>query len=264
MSLFVLKLLLTPLLIAAATIAARRWGPVAGGWLAGLPLTSGPVSVFLALEQGPQFAAQAAHGTLLGLIAVVVFCVAYARSAGAMTWPGSAALGLATYLVVALILSLPSPGLVAAAVVTLVTIGVALRVVPDQPGVLSGGTSARWDLPIRMIVGGIIVLALTGVAQRLGPTWSGLLSPFPVFACVMAVFTHRLHDAESVQRLLRGVIIGAFAFGSFFVVLALALPRTSLLVAYALATLAALTVHALTLVTLVLDPATRPQATSIS
>ena len=54
---FALKLVVTPLFIAATTLVARRWGPGVGGWLAGFPLTSAPVSVFLALEQGPDFAA---------------------------------------------------------------------------------------------------------------------------------------------------------------------------------------------------------------
>src|SRR5256885_13738533 len=66
MTLLLAKLLLTPLLIAAVTLAGRRWGPAVGGWLAGLPLTSRPVSVFLALEQGPGVAARAAVGALAG------------------------------------------------------------------------------------------------------------------------------------------------------------------------------------------------------
>src|SRR6266542_2340199 len=72
---FVLKLIVTPLLIAAATLVARRWGPGVGGWLAGFPLTSAPVSVFLALEQGPDFAAGAAVGTLGGVIGSFAFAV---------------------------------------------------------------------------------------------------------------------------------------------------------------------------------------------
>ena len=63
--LFLLKLILTPLLVGAATIAARRWGQSIGGWFAGLPLTSGPVAVFLAIERGPEFARRAAEATLL-------------------------------------------------------------------------------------------------------------------------------------------------------------------------------------------------------
>ena len=72
LTLLLAKVVLTPLFIAAVTLAGRRWGPAVGGWLAGLPLTSGPVSVFLALEQGPGFAARASSRSS--------FC----RSAG---WP---------------------------------------------------------------------------------------------------------------------------------------------------------------------------------
>src|SRR2546422_11343874 len=81
MTLLFAKLVLTPLLIAAVTLAGRRWGPAVGGWLAGLPLTSGPVSVFLALEQGPGFAARAAVGTLAGLGGGGCFCLVDARLA---------------------------------------------------------------------------------------------------------------------------------------------------------------------------------------
>jgi O-antigen/teichoic acid export membrane protein len=51
----VLKLVLTPLLIAAASLARRRWGHAVSGWLLGLPLTSGPVAFFLAIERGASF-----------------------------------------------------------------------------------------------------------------------------------------------------------------------------------------------------------------
>jgi len=54
-----LKLVLTPALIAVATLVGRRFGPSISGWLVGLPFTSGPVSLFLALEQGTTFAAAA-------------------------------------------------------------------------------------------------------------------------------------------------------------------------------------------------------------
>jgi hypothetical protein len=71
-----LKLVLTPLLIAAISLASRRWGPGIGGAIAGLPLTSGPVSVFLALEQGREFTSRSAVGTLLGLVSQAGFCLA--------------------------------------------------------------------------------------------------------------------------------------------------------------------------------------------
>ncbi len=58
---FLLKLLLVPTFIGIVSLAGRRWGPTVSGWLVGLPLTSGPVAFFLALEQGNVFAAQASR-----------------------------------------------------------------------------------------------------------------------------------------------------------------------------------------------------------
>lgn len=206
MSLFVLKILLTPLLIALATLAARRWGPAVGGWLAGLPLTSGPVSVYFAVEQGPAFAADAARGTLLGLVAVAAFCVAYARTATASGWLTSFTLGLVSYSLITFGLSLGAPELAEASVLTVLLLLVALMALGRPQMKTPAVRSPWWDLPLRMLTATAIVLAITAAAASLGPQWSGLLSPFPVFASVMAVFSHRQGGADSAQRLLRGVL----------------------------------------------------------
>jgi hypothetical protein len=78
MSLLAIKLIVTPLVVFMASLAARRWGDVVAGWLVGLPLTSAPVSVFLAIEQGPSFAAQAADGSIAGVLSQAAFCLGYA------------------------------------------------------------------------------------------------------------------------------------------------------------------------------------------
>ena len=57
-----LELILTPALIGLASLTGRKWGPAVSGWLVGLPLTSAPITLFLALEQGTTFASRAAHG----------------------------------------------------------------------------------------------------------------------------------------------------------------------------------------------------------
>ena len=64
-----IKLFTTPALIWASTLAARRWGPVIGGGLAGLPFISGPASLFIAVQYGTPFAASAAASSLLGAVA---------------------------------------------------------------------------------------------------------------------------------------------------------------------------------------------------
>ena len=86
MYLFFLKITLAPLLITSATLIARRWGPAIGGWFVGLPLTSGPVSLFLALEQGAEFAAASAVNALIGQCGIAVVSIIYAKSARGTAW----------------------------------------------------------------------------------------------------------------------------------------------------------------------------------
>lgn len=81
-----IKLFTTPALIWASTLAARRWGPVIGGGLAGLPFISGPASLFIAVQYGTPFAASAAASSLLGAVASCCYCLAYAHSARRFGW----------------------------------------------------------------------------------------------------------------------------------------------------------------------------------
>src|SRR5262252_4592204 len=87
MNTLALKLVLTPALIGAVSLAGRRWGPAIGGWLAGLPLTSAPVVFFLALDHGLAFAAATSIGILTGAISGAAFCLAYSRLAYHWRWP---------------------------------------------------------------------------------------------------------------------------------------------------------------------------------
>src|SRR4051794_1535081 len=84
---------LAPALVGAATLAARRWGERTGGLVSAFPAIVGPVLLVTALEHGAAFAARAASGTLLGLVALSAFTLAYARAARRLRWPASLAAG---------------------------------------------------------------------------------------------------------------------------------------------------------------------------
>jgi hypothetical protein len=245
---FALKLVVTPLLIAAATLVARRWGPGVGGLLAGFPLTSAPVSVFLALEQGPAFAARAAVGTLLGLAACGIFCLAYGHAARRVGWLLSACFGLAVFGMCLALLSTVPASLPAAFALVCLTLGLVAASLSTTAGAVGGVKSPPWDLPLRMVVAPGVVLLLTAAASHLGPMMSGLLSPVPVFFLVMAVFAQRSQGPEASVRLLRGGVIGSFAFALFFLVVGALLGRLGMGATYAVASLGALAVNGAALV----------------
>lgn len=240
---FIVKLVLTPLIVAMVTLVAHRWGESIGGLLIGLPLTSGPVSVFLALEQGRHFAAGSANSAMLGLIPVTAFYTAYVQSAKRFPWYLSALLGIALYAAVVLGISILPIG------TWLTTILVPLVLLAGMLTLgrrVAGGISVSppwWDLPSRMVLATTLLVLITTGASMLGPIWSGLLSPFPIFTFVMVTFSHRQGGASAARRFIQGVSLGLFSYVAFFLVVRSLVERSNLLVVYALATLVALSVN---------------------
>ena len=103
----------------------------------------------------------------------------------------------------------------------------------------------KWDLPSRMLIATIFVLALTTFANLLGPRLSGLIAPFPVFGTIIAIFTQRQQGREATARLLRGIVSGSPAYAAFFLVVGSLLPHLPIGWTYILATTAALCVSGL-------------------
>lgn len=237
------KLLLTPLLIALVTLAGRRWGPAVSGWLVGLPLTSGPVALFLALDQGNVFASRAAVGTLLGLISVAGFCAAYSWLSLRFGWPITIVLSWAIFFLFTFALEQVSLALLPVFVLVVLSLLLTLRILPTQQSSLVIKATPVWDTPLRMLVATSFVLLLTGAAHVLGPQLSGLLTPFPLYATILAVFTHHFQNGAAARVLLRALITGLFTFAVFFLVIALSIVPLGIAPAFLLATLIALLLH---------------------
>jgi hypothetical protein len=252
--LLAVKLLLTPSIVVLATLAGRRFGRSASGWLIGLPLTSGPITAFFAVEHGTRFAARAAVGSLGGAIAEVAYCIGYTAVARRAGWPYAVAGGSLSFAVVAAALeALPldaRPEVVAplagAAVLSLFG-GIAL-VPPLRPSVAASQlVPSRSDLAARAVAATVFLLVLTGLATTLGPRLSGLLAVYPLYSVVLAAFAQRLEGAAGAVQVLRGLLLGLFSFVCFYTSLAAALPALGVTGAFALATTLALLTQAVSL-----------------
>ena len=243
-----LKLTVTPLLILAASLASRRWGESIGGWFVGLPLTSGPVCFFLALDQGPEFAAAAGLGCLAGAAAEAGFCIGYGRVAPRADWPAALAVASTAFVAGAAALAALALPLWPLAILVCAALSLALWLLPRLG---SGGREPPrlppWDIPARMIVATSLVLGLTALAPYAGPRLSGLLATYPVFAAVLAVFSQHGRGAPAAIQVLRGLLTKLFAFVGFFAALALTLPKLGIAAGFAAATLVALAIQAASL-----------------
>ena len=238
-----LKLVLTPVLVGAASLAGRRWGSAVGGWLVGIPFTSAPIALFLALDPGPRFAAEAATGIMAGVASQATFCLAYSWAAQRAGWAPSllvATIGFAAATAVLNLFVAPAQSLFVVMILVLV---VSLFLMPGEATPPTGQIDfPRWDLPARMVVATAFVVGLTAAAPVLGARLAGLLAPFPLYGSVLAGFAHRIQGAEQAVAVLRGLLLGLFAFASFFLTLALMLP-TGIGVAFVWATLVGLIVQ---------------------
>lgn len=236
-----LKLFLVPLLIWLVTLAGRRWGPAVAGWLSAFPIVAGPILLTLTLEQGPSFAASAAEGTLLAVVAILVFSLAYAWACVRYGVGGSMLLALLAYgLAVAALQALRLPLGVAFALVWCALL-LAGRLFPALPA--DGGGSRRNDLGWRMGAAAVLVLLVTAGAAHLGARLSGFFAMFPVMSTVLVGFAHAGTGRGSAVALLRGMVAGYFGFSVFCVTLAMQLRAGGVGAAFALALGCALVVH---------------------
>ena len=226
-SVLALKLFLVPSLIYAVTLAGRRWGPAVAGWLSAFPIVAGPILLAMTLEQGAGFAATAAEGTLMAVLAMVAFSLTYAWVSRRMGVAGSMPVALCAWaLTVAALQSvrLPMPVVALAVVAALL---VAPRLFPKLHAAAAPASAAAarrgGDLPWRMLAGAVLVMSVSAAAAGLGPRLSGFFAMFPVMGTVLAGFTHVQSGRDSAVQLLRGTILGYFAFAAFCVAISLLL-----------------------------------------
>ncbi len=216
------KLILTPLLVASTSLVGRRWGGALSGWLVALPLTSGPIAFFIALEAGPAVAREAAGGSLLGAIAQVAFAAAYTVAGRRLGWATSLAAAGVAFFAIALALPTMGPGLTFVAL-----IGVVLAFLAAFPRRRAAPPDAvsppAWDIPARVAVATLLVVAISSAAPLIGGRFAGILATFPVYAAVLATFGHLTRGPGEAADVLRGLVAGMIGFGAFFLAVELLL-----------------------------------------
>lgn len=244
MLILAIKLLLVPFLLALVTLAGRRWGPGAAGWVGSFPIVAGPVLLVVTLENGALFGAEAATAAMAGLAPTILFLVAYGALSATRPWWQSVLLAyLAWALAVTLLSWLPSN-----LVIDLLIGGLALALAPlvlkapGGPGLPQ--LPNRLELPARMLVGLLLVFVSSAIADAFGPRLAGYTSLFPLIGGVVASFSHALHGRESALRFLVGMRRGMWSVGVFCLVLALVLPRAGTAVAFGAALVVTLLFHA--------------------
>jgi hypothetical protein len=239
------KLVLTPLLVASTSIAGRRWGPALSGWLVALPLTSGPIAFFIALEGGARVARDMAGGSLVGAVAQVAFAAAYVVASRRVGWVPSLFLASAAFFCIGFAYPTVAAPITYATLVLVAGLFVwtSRHPAPEEADPLA---HPAWDIPARVIVATALVVGISSLAAVLGGHVSGVLATFPVYASVLTTFAHVTRGRVEAVDVLRGLAAGLPGFGAFFLTLHAMLGAVGLGESFGLAIVVGLTAQAAT------------------
>ena len=207
------------------------------------PMTSAPVSLILALQNGSPFAAQAAIGSIAGIGSVCIFSLVYSLVCPWTGWALSVSAAIAAFLAATALWNQVSLALVPTFLLVIGLILAVYRLIPCQPCSSLPSRPPAWDLPARIVLATAFVVALTTLAELVGPQLSGLLNPFPIFTILIASFTHHQQGPAAARELLSGLVSGTGAYASFFLVVGGLLPHLPIPLVYGLAVIAAVLVN---------------------
>ena len=215
-----LRLALVPLAVWAASLAARRWGHAASGYLGGLPLIGGPITLFLAMDHGTAFAARSALFTLAAIAAQAAHLLALSHVGTRRGWLPALLAGWSAFALVALgVAALPLSPLLAGALAA-GSLLAAWRWLPPVQGHTAPPAVPPLELRLRVFAAFVLAAAILLSAPRLGPVASGILLSVPITGSIMPPFTLALYGPGALARLARGFVVGLAGFTAFFLTLA--------------------------------------------
>jgi hypothetical protein len=219
----IVKMAVTAGFLLAATIVAERAGPLIGGLVATLPISAGPVYIFLALDHDAQFIAQSALGSLVTNALNVVFAVTYVLLAQRQPLPASLGGAFAMWLGLSWAVGLVQWTLPLAIVLNIVIIAASLVVVHPLRHVRVAAAPTRWyDLVLRAAMVALLVGVVVTLSFTIGPTASGNLAVFPIVLSSIMLILHRRIGGKPTAAIMANAVVGLAGFGIAVVTLNLA------------------------------------------
>lgn len=210
-----LKMAIAAAIVVGCSMLAERSGPLVAAMIATLPISAGPVYVFLALDHDAAFISGGALGSMSSNIANAALSVVYvllAQRFGTLVSLGS---GLLAWLAgVTLLRELAPP--------VLVMFGLTLVIFPAAHRLFRPYLSARPDkppgrlwyvIPLRAAAVATLAGTVTALSAKVGPAWSGVLAALPlVLSSLVAILQPRIGGPASAAVIANSAL-GLMGFG---------------------------------------------------
>lgn len=209
------KMVTAALVVVGASAIAERRSPFVAAMVATLPISAGPVYVFLALEHDPAFIAKAALGSLGASVAAWAYCLVYVRLAqrqGATLSIGAALLAWSIC-----VIAMKRADLPLAASLAVMLVAFAVCTVLTRPfrvaRPLTPPARTWYVLPVRAGAVALLVAVVTSLAAHVGPVWSGLLATFPIVLSSLAAILHPRIGGPATAAAMANAVPGLLGLG---------------------------------------------------
>ncbi len=197
--------------------------------IATLPVSTGPLYVFLAIDHGAHFVSDSARMSVASTAAIIAFVAAHAIAAQRFGTVWSLLIATVAWMAAALLLQLRDWSFVEVCLLYAGAFSVAIRglrryaVVAEAPPI----PRARYDLVLRALLVAMVVLLTTAASDSLGPAATGVLATYPVvFTSLIVILQPRCGGPFTAAVLVNG-LKGLLGFGIALAVLHLAAARMS-------------------------------------
>jgi len=217
------KMAVTALFVSVATIIAEKLGATVGALVATLPVSAGPVYVFLALDHDAIFISASALASLALNAATAIFLTVYVLIAQRRSLWISVSWAFAAWLAATLALGPVRWTALWACVLNLVVFALCFFIVRPFCLVPMPPTTRPWyDFVIRASMVSLLVGAVVTLSFQIGPVGSGVLAVFPVIYTSIMVILHPRVGGPATAAVLANAILGLAGFGAALLTLHLA------------------------------------------
>lgn len=215
---FILPLLLrmavTAAFVVTASIVTERSGPVVGALVATLPVYTGPVYVFLALDHDNAFIAASALAALPINAVIIAYGLIYLMAAQRHGVVVSFATAMLAWLVFASLTHAVTWSLGSALAVNALACAICLPLAQRYRKVVMPPIRRRWyDIPLRALLVALMVATVVGLSSRVGPAITGILAVFPIVSSSLMLILHPRIGGRPTAAVLANSLWGMVGFG---------------------------------------------------
>jgi len=238
----ILRLVTVIALVVGSSAAAERAGPFWGSIIATLPVAVGPAYVLLALDHEATFIAASALGTLASHVGLAAFLLVYVKLAPRFSIPLCLTAALAAWAALAPLAHLPFWNLGVAAGANVLAYGIAIYATRDARAgaVTRGGKPRAFELPLRALLVGVLVVSVVALSESLGPALTGIVASAPVVMTSLALILHPRLGGQGVAAVMAASLRALPGLGFGYAALCLTAERIPIAAALMLALLVTL------------------------